>query len=95
MSALGIIPHLLFPHYIHLGNLNLVTEQKINTIPSIQHRSFDLILIFIITPCPSPPFQSSSIKPDGINPTTTCKETPLAAGDLRILDNMSNYETRI
>lgn len=71
MRALGIVPHLLFPHYIHLGNLNLVTEQKINAIPSIQHRSFDLILIFIITPCPSPPFQSSSIKLDGINPTTT------------------------
>ncbi len=56
MSALGIVPHLLFPHYIHLGNLNLVTEQKINATPSIQHRSFDLILIFIITPCPLPPF---------------------------------------
>ena len=55
MRALGIVPHLLFPHYFHLGNLNLVTEQKINAIPSIQHRSFDLILIFIITPCPSPP----------------------------------------
>jgi len=35
MSALGIVPHLLFPHYIHLGNFNLVTEQKINAIPSI------------------------------------------------------------
>ena len=58
MSALGIVPHLLFPQYIHLGILNLVTEQKINAIHSIQHESLDLILIFIITPCPPlpPPF---------------------------------------
>ena len=34
-----------------------ITEQKIKAIPSIQHRSFDLILIFIITPCSSLPPQ--------------------------------------